>query len=281
MRTSASTTLDAPASVRRGACTRSIGADAHGEHRNATRAQGEQRIIECAVAVVGAIGDDNDTGQRHPVQVFTHIVQRLREIGARALRREGGCTGDRRGIGGKAEATDRELLRQLFRQRRRVGERALHRGGTRAVVHIANAHAARIIHDDRQHVALRHGRRDHEPRTQQAADHQQHGRGAQGRENGAVSRTQRANARVGDDHDEEYDRCRRRHQHDWHDRCHHQITPCEDARRILEQQRGDGFEPGSHEMVGAGAGVGVLGPPTNRTPWSRRECSVEHDASTP
>ena len=87
------------------------------KHGDATRAQGDERLVKRAAPVVGAIGDQHHARQRQAVEIVTHILERLREIRPGTIGRERGRTDNRRRVGAKTKATDGESRRERFGQR--------------------------------------------------------------------------------------------------------------------------------------------------------------------
>ena len=217
-------------------------AHANGVDGNPSRLESEDRRAEVATGVVCAVGHHDDTRDRQAAEVGAHAVERGGEIGAPAARLEPGprrCDG---GFGGESERPHRVARGQSPDERARVGEFALHRARTARSSHVGHAHAARVVEQDRQHVALRHGAGQHLGRAQQAGEHGHDGERARHPEHHPVDAADSPKLPVRQHDQREGSQHREAEEPDGDDRCEHELASTEEPRRVLEQEGEDGLE---------------------------------------
>ena len=166
------------------------------------------------------------------------------EIGAAADAR-------RAGVLGGAGTARRRSGRCAPRTAPRAGERARSCRRRRAAsppcalaaVHVGDAHAARVVEQDGQHVALRHGARQHLGRAQQAARARCASASARiAPSTDPVDSADAAKLPIGEHDERQRSQGRECDQPDGDDRRQHELAATEQPRRILEQKGEDGLE---------------------------------------
>jgi len=183
------------------------------------------------------IRDEHQPGQRHRGQLLAHPIQRPAE--PRLLSREGELRDVVHALRGgrEAERADEEALGQRPEQLAVRRERALDRRGARLVAPVGDLHAARVVHQHADEVALRHRRRDDQRGAEQAERDQRERGAAERDEDGAVHgprlalharvRQSRERERGGGEHGGEPRQARRGQQ---------DLAPLEQQRAVLEQE---------------------------------------------
>ena len=165
-------------------------------------------------------------------------------------------------------------------------------GESRGAVHVGDALAARVVEQDGEHVALRHrARRPRAPaaagRRARAAAPRRAALPSTMRSSGRTRRgARRARPPVPARPLRRAPSASRRHH-----RRQHEVTAFEDARRVLEEEREEGFEEGGHGVsirtagparwrAGRGATAGWARRNLPRVPAGRRACRMNAQART-
>ena len=166
-----------------------LAAQPHREDRHALRLQREQRLAQAAFQVVGAVAHHDQTGQRHARQLVVRPLERPPEVRPRAAERQLVQRRHAIGLPREPEEPQGEPVGEGGPQLA-VGRAELpaHELVARRLVAIGDLHAARVVDEDAEEVLLRHHRRQHEHRPEQAErQHAQRGDADDGQD-GAVRR---------------------------------------------------------------------------------------------
>ena len=129
--------------------------EADREHGQAGRFERANRVSHRLARRVGAVSDEHDTRDRQAGELLGRSLQRAPDVRARA------GEGHRCGVGhsargrGELVVADREPARQGGAERARGAQRLPDKRAAGLCVEISDLHAARPVHQDREHVALR------------------------------------------------------------------------------------------------------------------------------
>ena len=221
-----------------------LAAEADREDRDSRGLNREQRLLELPARVVGAVGHDHETGQRHVGQLVVGAGERLPEVRPGAVELEPVDDVQPVGLGREAEEAEREALvergAQITLGRR---EMVLHELQARRLVPVGDAHAARIVDQHAQKVLLRDDRRQHQGRSHQAEGEQRERRQAHDAEHDAFERPAVAPdlgvrpPRHHAGHDSQQDR-----QPAGPGRAEREVPLLEDQRPVLEEQLEQGIK---------------------------------------
>ena len=142
------------------------------EHRHPRRLQRQQRLLDGAVGVVGAVGDEHEAGQGHARQLLPGPGQGLTDVGPGAVVGQLAHRADAVGARREAEEPHREPVAEGGEQRALVAELAADDVGPRLALDVGDLHAARVVDEDAEEVLLGLDLRQHQHRPPQA-DHEQ------------------------------------------------------------------------------------------------------------
>ncbi len=221
-----------------------VRAEPDGEYRNRLRAKRQQLVAHRGAGVVGAVAHDDETRQRNRVQLLACLLDGVGDVRLAGVERERGRAVDSLSAGRKAEHPDLEFLPQR-RKQRAIGaaERVLGPCAARLPVAVGDAHAARVVDQDPDVVALRNGRREEQHRPHQAGQQHDEGRHPKRAQDPPIAaRTLGPHACV-TQNGGHADGGRREEQQQHRKRdAQRQIAVGELARPVLEQEVEDGFE---------------------------------------
>ena len=144
----------------------------HREHRHPGRLQRQQRLLDGAVGVVGAVGDEHEAGQGHPGELLPGPGQGLADVGPGAVVGELAHRADAVGVRREAEEPHREAVAEGGEERAFVAELPADDVGPRLALDVGDLHAARVVDEDAEEVLLRLDLRQHQHRPPQA-DHEE------------------------------------------------------------------------------------------------------------
>ena len=206
----ASTSSDAPFRTERGVLTRSTwmsraqlrAADADGEDGQLFGLEVQERVGERRLARVGAVGDEHDSSDRQPGQLFADAIERRADLRLRAGKGEVLHRIDASRRGREAERPHQEAFGERLQQRARVGGKFLAQElGARLVVGpVGNLHAPRVVQQYGDDVLLRDGGLDDQRWTEETEDDERQRGHAKHREHHAIARAAvHADAAIGQD----------------------------------------------------------------------------------
>ena len=107
-----------------------------------------------------------------PGKLVLRALQRLAELGLRAVERQVAGGADAVGVRRETEDADRVAARQRLHHRAVGREGRVDELATRLAVVIGDAHAARVVQQDAEEVLLRHRRAQNQDRPEQAEEHE-------------------------------------------------------------------------------------------------------------
>ena len=219
--------------------------DTHCVHRHAPCPEREERGTQIPAAVVRPVGDDDDAGEGHPRQILSRDVECTGEIGAASASGERCRPRRRPRVGREAEHAQREPGGKTTHQLTRVRKHPLHRGQPGRAIHVAQAHAARVVEQDGEHVPLIHGAGEHDSGPHQARQHDQDAHHPNRRQHGAIDSAHGPHLAVHRGDQRQCSECDQCDEQRRNDRGEHQVAALKDARRILEQEGKDRLERSS------------------------------------
>ena len=118
-------------------------ADAHSEHRNRSRLQARERLVDRGVRRVRAVGHHYEAGERQAGKLVARAVERSRQSSGGAAEREIRRGRDAIGRGREAKEADDKPLRQRIEQRGMwSGQLLLDEHAARLAVEVGDRHAA-------------------------------------------------------------------------------------------------------------------------------------------
>ena len=144
----------------------------HREDRHPRRLQGQQRLFDGPVGVVGAVGDEHEAGQGHAGELLPRPGQGLADVGPGPVVGELAHRADAGGARREAEQPHREPVAEGGEQRALVAELAADDVGARPALDVRDLHAARVVDEHPEEVLLRLDLRQHQHRPPQADDEQ-------------------------------------------------------------------------------------------------------------
>ena len=225
-----------------------LAAETDREHRDAGGLNRQERLAETAVGVVGAVRHHDQPGQRHARQLLVRPNERLAETGARAAVRQLVDVAEPIRLRREPEEAKREALLERGAQIAARPEPILDEAQPLRFVAVRDLHAARVVEQHAQEVLLRHDRREHHDRLQEAeGDHRQCAEPDR-RQHTAIERLAVApDLRVCPQR--EGSGCDCRAERDRPGRPDGEVTLLEHERPVLEQELEDRFEHRSRASV--------------------------------
>ena len=172
--------------------------EADGEHGQARRTAARAACPGQALARrVGAVGQQHDARNRQAGQLLGGARERLADVRSRAG--EGAAVGARRALGGRreAEVAEREAAGERRAQAARRAEGVADEGRARRCVVVGNRHAARVVHEHGEEVALGFDGAHDEDGPQQAEEEDGDGREAQAEQDERGPRDESARRTIG------------------------------------------------------------------------------------
>ena len=145
-----------------------VRAESDGEDRNRFGAKREQLVGDRRARVVGAVAHDHESRKRHGVQLLARLLDRRADVRLAGVEREIGDAVDALGARGKAEQPNHEFLAERLEQRAvRTAEGVFDPVARGLSVAVGDAHAARVVDQHADVVALRDRRREQQHRPEE------------------------------------------------------------------------------------------------------------------
>ena len=213
-------------------------AHAHRVYRNPLRLQRHQGLGQFLARVVGSVRDQDQARERHRGQFGARALERRAEARSAPHEAHLGEVLDAFRARGEAEVAHREAVGQGGKNRGiRRTEGFLKEGAAGAVVVVLDLHAAGVVQEHAHEVLLRHHRRDHQGRAQEAEGEHRQSREPEPAQDQPVQRPGlAAHTQVGQ---ERKDGDQARHDGAGRDRARHaqrEVALLEDDRAILEEE---------------------------------------------
>ncbi len=215
-----------------------VAAEPDREHRQAGRSQGTECLGHARARRVGAVAQQHDARDRESRQFLGGPRERLGDVRTRA--RVGAALRARDAFGGgrEAEVPKGEAARERGAEPPRVAEGVTDERGARRRLVVRDRHAARVVHEHGEEVALRLDGAEHQHRPEQADENDADRGKAQAEEDQAGGRRCPGNrtAEVGPDRDERGREGRQHGERRRPGRAERQISLGEDHGPELERQ---------------------------------------------
>ena len=213
-------------------------ADADGEHRNRSRFQAGERLVDRGVGRVGAVRHHHEAGQRQPGELVAGAIKRLAEPCGRAAELEVAGRRDAVGRGREAEEADDKSLRE---RRQQPGVRAvqllLDERAPRLAVAVRNRHASRVVQQNAEEILLRHRGFEDQRRPEQAKEQHGERREPQADEHDTVARPiGRGHAAISQQREDRGRRSRRDDQQHRAGQAPAEVALLEHEGRVFEQE---------------------------------------------